>query len=264
MTALVPCIAVSTGFILLTCFLCEALRKIIESTVPDGLLKTALKEAVAGAELCGCGFELIIIADNYGVSVYAIYLFSLTIWWGQHWGDATACPYLCFEDSINGSMSLLETAVRTVAATIGGVVVFAYIQILWNLEVAETHVGRSHSSAWDICSADLQIPVLHGAIVEGVATMLCRLTTKVLTDKEPQYSSAIDSFIATSLVVAGFNYSGGYYNPVLATGLKWGCRGHSHMEFGIVYWLAASIGAIASIYVYPIIKSTAGIKAKTE
>ena len=29
MTALVPCIAVSTGFILLTCFLCEALRKII-------------------------------------------------------------------------------------------------------------------------------------------------------------------------------------------------------------------------------------------
>lgn len=161
-------------------------------------------------------------------------------------------------------MSLLETAVRTVAATIGGVVVFAYIQILWNLEVAETHVGRSHSSAWDICSADLQIPVLYGAVVEGVATMLCRLTTKVLTDKEPQYSSAIDSFIATSLVVAGFNYSGGYYNPVLATGLKWGCRGHSHMEFGIVYWLAASIGAIASIYVYPIIKSTAGIKAKTE
>ena len=60
MTALVPCIAVSTGFILLTCFLCEALRKIIESTIPDGLLKTALKEAVAGAELCGCGFELII------------------------------------------------------------------------------------------------------------------------------------------------------------------------------------------------------------
>merc|ERR1712088_983225 len=232
MAALVPCIAVSTGFVLLTCFLAEALRKIIESTVPDGLLKTALKEAVAGAELCGCGFELIIIADNYGVSVYSI--------------------------------SLLETAVRTVAATIGGVVVFAYIQILWNLEVAETHVGRSHSSAWDICSADLQIPVLRGAIVEGVATMLCRLTTKVLTDKEPQYSSAIDSFIATSLVVAGFNYSGGYYNPVLATGLKWGCRGHSHMEFGIVYWLAASIGAIASIYVYPIIKSTAGIKAKTE
>ena len=58
--ALVPCIAISTAYVLLTCFLAEALRKVIESAVPDGLLKTALKEAVAGAELCGCGFELII------------------------------------------------------------------------------------------------------------------------------------------------------------------------------------------------------------
>ena len=115
-----------------------------------------------------------------------------------------------------------------------------YVHILWNLEVAETHVGRSHSAAWDKCNADLQvwyiatdsskilqnfkakyiimifykntgllyvsklqIPVLYGAIVEGVATMLCRLTSKFLSDKEPQYASAIDSFIATSLVVAG-------------------------------------------------------------
>ena len=159
MTALVPCIAISTGFVLLTCFICEALRKIIEAVVPEGLLKTALKEFVAGAELCGCGFELIIsklflsvpinyhskiifeisinikfktkftiaVADNYGVSTYAIFLFSLTIWWAQHWGDATACPYLCFEDCLTGSMTFLETAVRTIAATIGGVAVFGYV-----------------------------------------------------------------------------------------------------------------------------------------
>ena len=54
----------------------------------------------------------------------------------------------------------------------------------------------------NLCSIS-QIPVLYGAIVEGVATMLCRLTSKYLSDKEPQYATAIDSFIATSLVVAG-------------------------------------------------------------
>ena len=71
----------------------------------------------------------ILVADNYGVSTYAIFLFSLTIWWAQHWGDATACPYLCFEDCINGSMTFLETAVRTIAATIGGVAVFGYVYL---------------------------------------------------------------------------------------------------------------------------------------
>ena len=64
------------------------------------------------------------VADNYGVSVYAIYLFFLTIWWGLHWGDATACPYTHFEDCILGSMKLLEVGVRTAAAVFGGVAVF--------------------------------------------------------------------------------------------------------------------------------------------
>ena len=32
-----------------------------------------------------------------------------------------------------------------------------YIQILWALEFAETHVGRPHAHAFDICSADLTV-----------------------------------------------------------------------------------------------------------
>ena len=65
-----------------------------------------------------------LVADNYGVSAYAIYLFLLTIWWAQKWGDATACPYTHFEDAIMGSMNWLEVGVRTAAAVFGGVAVF--------------------------------------------------------------------------------------------------------------------------------------------
>ena len=64
--------------------------------------------------------------------------------------------------------------------------------------------------------------------------------------------------------VLAFDYSGGYYNPVLATGLKWGCKGHTNVEHIIVYWIGASIGAIASIYVYPIVKNLLAVKAKNE
>ncbi len=58
--AVVPCISVSTGYILLTVVLCEVARRLVRSSVPDGLVKTALLEVIAGADLCGCGFELII------------------------------------------------------------------------------------------------------------------------------------------------------------------------------------------------------------
>jgi aquaporin rerated protein, invertebrate len=36
----------------------------------------------------------------------------------------------------------------------------------------------------------------------------------------------------------------------LATGLKWGCAGHSEIEHFIVYWFGACTGAILSIPVY--------------
>ena len=65
-----------------------------------------------------------------------------------------------------------------------------------------------------------QVSVLLGFAIEGAATMACRLTSKLLSDSKPQFANAIDSFVATALVVAFFDYSGGYYNPVLATGLK--------------------------------------------
>ena len=73
-----------------------------------GLVKTALNEAIAAADLCGCCFELIIseflcnkslswlldlgpkynsslstVADNYGLAAYGLYLFLLTIWWSM-------------------------------------------------------------------------------------------------------------------------------------------------------------------------------------
>ena len=40
-----------------------------------------------------------------------------------------------------------------------------------------------------------QVPVLIGAAIEGVATLICRLTSKYLGDLEPNYASAIDSFV---------------------------------------------------------------------
>ena len=141
------------------------------------------------------------VADNYGLAAYGLYLFLATIWWSLHWGerreseykshykndisgDATACPYNHFESCVEGNMSKQETIVRTIAQVIGGVAVFRLIQVLWGIEIAETHVGRSHSAIYSVCSADLTVPVLHGAIIEGVATWVCRIGSRSAKDLE--------------------------------------------------------------------------------
>jgi len=137
---------------------------------------------------------------------------------------------------------------------------------------------------------------LAGAFIEGIATLLCRLASKTLAEKEPKYTSILDSFIGTSLVVAGnmkfhslkifrhpvtwmllvlislfyfeaFNYSGGYFNPVLSTSLKWGCSGHTDFEHVIVYWIGACAGSLLSvpIFKHPLIRNLLlGEKTKEE
>lgn len=138
---------------------------------------------------------------------------------------------------------------------------------------------------------------LAGAVVEGIATLLCRLASKALSEKSPKFATLLDGFIGTSLVVAGmdarrclshlgrrlvrftlfvlisvfyfeaFNYSGGYFNPVLSTSLKWGCSGHSEMEHVAVYWLGACGGALLSVpaFKHPLVRNLLlGDKLKDE
>ncbi|XP_037950750.1 aquaporin-11-like [Teleopsis dalmanni] len=240
-------LAISTGFMVGCCIAAEIARRIAKRMLnEDGIVPILINEAIAAAELCACCFELIIVADNFGVAAYAIFLFLLTVWWGKVWGDASACPYTHMEDMVEGRTSIKEVALRTWAELMGGCCVYRIVQVFWWFEFAETHAGR----AFEECNADLQVSPYVGAVIEGIATLLCRLASKTISEREPKFGSIIDSFIGTSLVVAAFNYSGGYFNPVLATALKWGCRGHTNLEHIIVYWIGACTGAILSVVVF--------------
>ncbi|XP_045500300.1 aquaporin-11 isoform X3 [Colias croceus] len=253
-------LVVSTLFILLTSILAHCARRLVQSVVKDPFVRVLFEEAIAAAELCGCCFELIIVADNFGVATYAVFLFLLTIWWSLNWGEATACPYTHIEDIIEGRTDIRKAVLKTWAELGGGLLVFKYVQMYWALEISDTHKDK----AIEDCTADLQVPVLYGALVEGVATCMCRLASRALGDINPRFATAIDAFVGTSLVVAAFEYSGGYFNPVLATSLKAGCHGHTLTEHATVYWAGACAGSIMSVYLYKLPAIQQFVKGTTE
>ena len=53
-----------------------------------------------------------------------------------------------------------------------------------------------------------------------------------------------------SLVLMAFNYTGGFFHPVIATARNYGCRGYfrelTSLDHFIVYWIGAILGAILS------------------
>ncbi|KAI7815347.1 Aquaporin 12L [Rhyzopertha dominica] len=273
-------LVMSTSYIILTSLIAIYLRRVVKTWTSDNIVRQMLLEFVATAELCASCFELIIettvgaiisftveysslnkVADNYGVSTYAIYLFILTVWWSYRWETATACPYSPLEDVFEGAQNIFYATLLIIAQVLGGVAIFRYIQFLWSLELVETHKGR----AYEECVADLQVPMAIGAVIEAVSTCVCRIISKTLAEVDARFGNVIDAFFGTLMVVAAFNFSGGYFNPALATSLKYGCKGNTFTEHMVVYWLGAVIGSVASIFVFrstPIQKYIQKIKPK--
>lgn len=67
-----------------------------------------------------------------------------------------------------------------------------------------------------------------------------------------------------------FTTTGGYFNPVLATALKFGCQGHTVTEHVVVYWGGSCVGSALSVFLYhhtklrDIVASLAGISLPKE
>ncbi|XP_068913262.1 aquaporin-11 isoform X1 [Tenebrio molitor] len=237
---------VSTTYILLALFWATLTRKIVNALLGDNIFKRMILEFIATLELCAACFELIVVADNWGIWAYALYLFLLTIWWSKNWDTATACPYSPVEEILEGAQDVSNAALLIFSQILGALVTFRYVQILWAMELVETH----RSKAFEECVADLQVHVIAGAIIEATGTCLCRLTSKFLSDTNAKFANILDAFFATMMVVAAFNFSGGYYNPALATSLKLGCEGNTFVEHLIVYWIGATIGSVLSVLIF--------------
>jgi len=243
-------LAVSTAIIGLLCLLGHLLRLLVRRSIRQPQYQNLLQEAIAASELCGCVYELGIIANSHGLVMYAVYLFSVGVYWSLAWGDVYACPYLHVEDWWTGKTRLNSAILKVLAEVAGGWATWRYVRLLWQLQLSPAHQDR-----WvETCSADLQVTPLHGALVEGGAVLVCRLLARALSDLEPRFATAINSLCGTLLVIVGLNYSGGYYNPMLASALKLGCVGHSVAEHLAVYWGAACLGAIASTHLYPLLQ----------
>ncbi|EFX67799.1 aquaporin-11-like [Daphnia pulex] len=241
-----------------SCLSSELLRIIINKNVETPLSKLLCLEFIASAELCAVCFELIVVAEEYGIWMYALVLFLLTLWWAAHWGDASACPYIHLEAYLDGSIHFSQAFLASLAEIAGGLAIYKYVQYTWDLELS----GHINRSVWD-CDADLHVPAFQGALIEGVATFLCRIVSKLIAEIEPRFGGVLDAFIGTSLVVAACDYSGGYFNPVLATSLKLNCRGNTVAEHFVVYWIGSIAGSVVSWRVYPFIKENLFPKPST-
>ena len=64
------------------------------------------------------------VTESYGIWMYAVFLFLLTIWWANHWQDAAGCPYIHVENYLDGSSSFSQSLLCALAEIAGGLAVY--------------------------------------------------------------------------------------------------------------------------------------------
>ena len=104
-------------------------------------------------------------------------------------------------------------------------------------------------------------PMISSAIVSGMIALVVSLAFDI---RYNFYIFLLDIFRNLILITyyIAFNnimripnyFSGGMFNPMLATVLLGGCKGNTTIEHIAIYWIGASVGAILAYFAYPRVK----------
>lgn len=139
--------------------------------------------------------------------------------------------------------------------------IYRYIDALWQIEMSTLHAGRSARIA--ACSFPwINVPLWQSFLAEFAGTCFLTLASSYLSDSpflannDPLLFAGIFSAIITATVIAVLDTSGGMFNPLLATVLVGGCKGHAWYEHVFVYWVGAISGAVVGMKLYPTLSKT--------
>jgi len=236
---------------------CHAARVVLRRVL-SGLPRLLVEEGISTLEFCGVCFELAFVCDNYGKTMYAIGLYGMCLWWGMSWGDAAVNPNKHLEDIVRGRADRKQAGYVIGVEAVTGLVVWRLVRILWAMGYSELHLAKSQEV---VCQADLQVSVIKGAAVECILSFIDRFNALSQEHYTWEYTNVLNAILSTGLVVAALDYSGGYFNPVLAMSLKMGCKGHNLLEHILVYWVASVAGSMIALQLYRVGIRTLGIKS---
>ncbi|KAG1653078.1 Aquaporin-11 [Nymphon striatum] len=200
-----------------------------------------------------CTIEISCVCAELGVAkavagnlTFILCSIAVNMWWITGFGTATANPVVLLLNVIYNKGDVKEALLRVVGQLAAVPFALRYAKTFWFFGLLKEHSDIYNQA---ICQSDIQTWFLLAAILEFIITFIDTSVGKLIEPLHPEVSRFLYSTSVTFLVFSTFNFSGGYFNPILATCLTLGCAGSTVKIDLLVYWIAAVAGAISSIEV---------------
>lgn len=271
-----PAFYVDLSFIVLAAFISESATRIVLREVNEGLFRRCLLDFCSSVETAFISWEIITLFEVYGKLVFSILGFCNLVQRSYRYRPyiCQACPYahvqtyLATRNDPYYPLSLKELMLRVLAQILGSLGGFRLNQTIWDMNLTVKHWYRSFTTSYGHCWTFLHVDTLHGFLIEFAGTITCGLIGYLVYDLElmPKFPGGhhgrifLSSTGIMSTVLAAFNYTGGFFQPALATARNYGCVGYfrtnlTAADHFVVYWVGAMLGGIAVWYFYPFVRT---------
>lgn len=229
----------------------------IESSTKGKLIKLFIDELLSTCELCADCAELNVVYERHGSWAYGASLFLLSYLWIDSFGDAHTTPCYLFEDLMlvqgNRMLKQGDAYARFIGQSLAMPAAWRLASFYWKYQLLNEH---QEYLMVDNCKSALTISTIEGFLIEFGCCLICRLI-ELLGHKlhennwiSQRLLSVSTSFSGTLLVVLAFELSGGYFNPILASSLEYGCKGIEFYQHAVVFWLGPLLGHLFARALY--------------
>jgi len=201
------------------------------------------------------------IFENYGLKVWSVLLFFNAFYQIIRWSEYKApSPYVHLLRLLQGAAKPAEVFVRSLVLMVFGLASYRIAKNVWSLEMSPLHVGRG--AVLDSCIYPWSAVDVSKAVASeflGTAALIVgpqlAVENRWLANNDPRYLAAVISAQVVGIVLLALDFSGGLFNPMLASVLFGGCQGQEWWQHVLVYWFGATAGAVAGAKVYPYIRN---------
>ena len=261
-----PGIMVSLLVLILTMIICEVVYRLVIYNVILGLFKSVILDFVSAGEATIISWELITVFHGYGLPVWTVFAFIfMVIKYYRYRVECVSCPYSHVQSYLKGFLPLKEALLRIAAQFLGGSVFFRWQGYIWDFGLTPIHIGRAYWMSYGKCTSWLAVSTWLGFLYEFVGSLICGVSGSLLFDFQlfPSITVHVRIFASTAitvlLVLGSFYHTGGFFQPLLAFARTYGCIGVLRevtiLDHVIVYWVGATLGAVAGMYLTPYIRN---------
>ncbi|CAG0881355.1 unnamed protein product [Cyprideis torosa] len=262
---------VSVLFIAVTSVLFKLCRDAVTRLFPshrDRLKMVFGREFLATLEICVGAFEGGIVIETEGLQQFSLVVFGCCVWRFLTWSpEDTACPYSVLGMAVSRKISGKEVLARLFAQLLAAAFSLKAVSFFWDFGLHPRHQGKAFLESWYRCGTHVSTDILTAAVVEALGTCVLAFGVMAL----PHLTSNMELLfvpLASALIVAtvllGIEYTGGYYNPILASAKTFGCRGTTYGEHLFVYWVSSAVGYFVAESLYEICRPRLPKKLRSE